>query len=83
MNHFKFSHAAENGVFVSATLDGDKGTLIVRMESKKETKLKLYLPDGAKKLLKTNLTSKPEGKSFSVTLPANKTIELQYKYVAR
>lgn len=75
--------AAENGVFVSATLDRDKGTLIVRMESKKETKLKLYLPDGAKKLLKTNLPSKPEGKSFSVTLPANKTIELQYKYVAR
>lgn len=75
---------AENGAQVSLNLDGEKGVLVIRMESKKETVVNLVLPEGAKKLLKTNLAQKPEGKQqFSVTLPANKTIELQYKYVAR
>ncbi len=74
---------AENGVFVSATLDGDKGTLIVRLESKKEASVHLYLPVGAKKLLKTNLSAKPDGKNFKITVPANKTIELQYKYAVK
>lgn len=75
---------AENGVSVSLNLDGEKGLLVIRMESKKETAVNLTLPEGAKKLLKTNLAQKPDGKQqFKVTLPANKTIELQYKYVAR
>ena len=74
---------AENGTLVTVNLDGEKGVLVVRMENKKETVINLTLPDGAKKLLKTNLSQKPDGKQFKVTLPANKTIELQYKYVAR
>lgn len=75
---------AENGVNVSVTLDGDKGLLVIRLESKKEAKVTLRLPVNAKKLLKTNLSNKPEGKtSFDLTVPANKTIELQYKYVGR
>lgn len=74
---------AENGVAVSAQLDGAKGTFTVRLESKKEATVELYLPDGAKKLLKTNLASKPDGKHFEVTVPANRFVELQYKYVLR
>lgn len=76
--------AAENGVNVSCSLDGDKNLLIIRLDSKKEAKVKLRLPEHAKKLLKTNLSNKPDGKTaFDLTVPANKTIELQYKYVGR
>lgn len=74
---------AENGVFVSASLDGDKGLMIVRLESKKEAAVTLHLPENAKKLLKTNLSVKSTGKEFDITVPANKTIELQYKYAVR
>ncbi|MCM1194936.1 MAG: glycoside hydrolase family 95 protein [Firmicutes bacterium] len=74
---------AENGAEAFASLDGEKGLLTVRLSSKKETKITLYLPDNVKKLLKTNLSVKPEGKVAKITLPANKTIELQYKYAAR
>lgn len=74
---------AENGVYISASLDADKNILVVKLESKKETTVNLYLPVGAKKLLKTNLSVKPDGRNFKVTLPANKTIELQYKYLVK
>lgn len=68
------------GVFVSVNLDGEKGVLVVRLESKKEANIRLHLPHNVKKLLKTNLSVKPEGKQFDVTVPSNKTVELQYKY---
>lgn len=74
---------AENGAFVSVNLDGTKGVLTVKLESKKTVNVTLHLPDNAKKLLKTNLTVKPEGKKFSCTVPANKSVEVQYKYVVR
>lgn len=75
---------AENGALVSVNLDGEKGVLVIRLESKKETTINLTLPAEAKKLLKTNLQQKPDGKQqFKFTLPANKTVEFQYKYVAR
>ena len=74
---------AQNGVLVSVNLDGEKGVLVVKLESKKEAAVTLHLPENAKKLLKTNLSVKPEGKVFNVTIPANKSVELQYKYLAR
>lgn len=74
---------AENGAWVSANLDGEKGTFTVKIESKKEVTFTLHLPQGAKKLLKTNLSNKPTAQTFSVTVPANKTIELQYKYMVK
>ena len=70
---------AENGVAVAATLDADKGTFAVKLEAKKETALKLLLPDSVKKLVKTNLPEKPTGKSLSLTVPAGKSVELQYR----
>ncbi|MCH5152116.1 MAG: glycoside hydrolase N-terminal domain-containing protein [Clostridiales bacterium] len=70
---------AENGVAVSVSMDGDKGTLSVKLDSKKETFVNLMLPDNVKKLTKTTLQVKPVGKNFDVTVPANKTVELQYK----
>lgn len=74
---------AENGVEVSVSLDGTKDTITIRLESRKEAQVDLYLPECAKKLLKTSLVVKPEGRHFSVTVPANKAVELQYKYVTR
>ncbi len=68
------------GVFVSVNLDGEKGVLVVRLESKKEANIRLHLPHNVKKLLKTNLSVKPEGKQFDVAVPSGKTVELQYKY---
>ncbi len=73
----------EGGVSVSVVLDGAKGTLNVRLESKKEAKIELFLPEEVKKLTKTNLQTKPEGRHFNLTIPANKAVELQYKYVSR
>ncbi|MDE7454275.1 MAG: hypothetical protein K2M64_00400, partial [Clostridia bacterium] len=74
---------ATTGALVFANLDADKGTFSVRIESKKEVKFTLHLPEFAKKLVKTNMSNKPSGRSFEVTIPANKAIELQYKYQAR
>lgn len=74
---------AENGTLVTAFVDAEKETLTVRLESKKANNVTLYLPDNVKKLLKTNLSNKPDGKKISLTVPANKTIELQYKCVLR
>ena len=79
-NNVKFeSFIAENGVTVSASMDGDKNTLTIKLDSKKEAYVNLLLPANVKKLTKTNLDVKPEGKNFDVTVPANKTVELQYK----
>ena len=74
---------AENGVTVSASIDSDKGVLVVRLTSKKEANVDLHLPVGAKKLLKTNMSVKPDGRNFKVSIPANKTIEIQYKYAVK
>ena len=70
---------AENGIVVSASLDGDKGVFSVRLEAKKETAVQLLLPDNVKKLVKTNLAEKPVGKSLALTVPAGKSVDLQYK----
>ena len=70
---------AECGVSVFASLDADKGVMSVKLESKKEAYVNLYLPKFIKKLIKTNLGVKPEGNNFDVTVPANGTVELQYK----
>ena len=70
---------AENGTVVAASLDGDKGVFAVKLEAKKETSVKLLLPDNVKKLVKTNLSEKPVGKSIEFTVPAGKSVELQYK----
>ena len=70
---------AENGASVNASLDGEKGVFAVRVEAKKETSVQLLLPDFVKKLVKTNLPEKPAGKSVSFTVPAGKSVELQYK----
>lgn len=74
---------AENGVAVSVKVDENKNTLFIKLESKKQTEVDLVLPDGVKKLLKTNLQEKPEGKRFTCTIAAGKAVELQYKFVAR
>lgn len=74
---------AENGVAVSVKVDESKNTLSIKLESKKQTEVDLVLPDGVKKLLKTNLQEKPEGKRFTCTIAAGKAVELQYKYVVR
>ena len=73
----------ENGAVVSASLDSDKGVVNIEIQAKKETEIDLYLPDNAKKLIKTNLADKPQDKNFTVTVGANKTVQLQYKYSAR
>ena len=70
---------AENGVTVAASLDGDKGVFAVKLEAKKETNVQLLLPDNVKKLVKTNLSTKPTGKIVDFTVPAGKSVELQYK----
>ena len=70
---------AENGVVVSVSLDGDKGVFAVKLEAKNQTEVKLLLPDFVKKLVKTNLPTKPTGKSVELTVPAGKSVELQYK----
>lgn len=67
---------AENGVTVSASLD-EKNVFTVNLTSKKETRVHLYLPKFVKRLVKTNLETKPDGKDFYVTV--NKTVKLQYK----
>lgn len=74
---------AENGVAVSVKVDESKNTLSIKLESKKQTEVDLVLPEGVKKLLKTNLQEKPEGKRFTCTIAAGKAVELQYKYVVR
>ncbi len=74
---------AENGVAVSVKVDENKNTLFIKLESKKQTEVDLVLPEGVKKLLKTNLQEKPEGKRFTCTIAAGKAVELQYKFVAR
>ncbi len=70
---------AENGVSVSAGIDLDKKNLFVELESKRESYVTVHLPDCIKKLLKTNLSQKPDGTSFGITVPAGKTVELHYK----
>ena len=71
---------AENGAVVSASLDSDKGVFNVSLEAKKETLVKLLLPDFVKKLLKTNLPQKPtDNKSVALSLAPGKRVELQYK----
>ena len=76
----KFSQfIAENNVVVYASQDFDKGKFTVKLESKKETRVHLYLPDYVRKLIKANLPTKPVGKNFAFTIPANKSVILQYK----
>ena len=70
---------AENGAVVSASLDSDKGVFTVSLEAKKETLVKLLLPDFVKKLIKTNLPQKTNDKSLALSLAPNKRVELQYK----
>ena len=78
--NIKFTQfVAENNVFVSASQDIDKGLFTVKLESKKEVHVSLHLPPYVKRLLKANLAEKPIGKSFELTIPANKSVELQYK----
>lgn len=74
---------AENGVAVSVKLDDTKATVTIKLESKKDATVDLVLPEGTRKLLKTNLAEKPTEKRFDVTIPAGKCVELQYKYVVR
>ena len=76
----KFSQfIAENSVVVSASQDFDKGQFNLRLESKKDAHVHLYLPNYVKKLVKTSLAEKPVGKNFLFTIPAGKAVELQYK----
>ena len=70
---------AENGVVASASFDADKKLLRVSLECKKETTVRLYLPDFVKKLTKSTLPFKPQGNGFELTVPAGKKAELQYK----
>lgn len=71
--------AAENGVTVSASYDAEKKTLVVALESKRETDVHIYLPEFVKKLVKINMGVKASGKNFNITLPAGKAVELRYK----
>ncbi|MCH5152395.1 MAG: glycoside hydrolase N-terminal domain-containing protein [Clostridiales bacterium] len=78
----KFSQfVAENNVVVHACQDFDKGKFTVKLESKKEAHVHLYVPDYVKKLVKSPFAKneKPSGKNFELTIPANKAIFLQYK----
>ncbi len=68
---------AENGVTVSASYDCDKKTLSVRLESKKETDIRLYLPDFVKKQIKSD-SVKTLGNDV-LTVPAGKALELHYR----
>lgn len=70
---------AENGVEVSANYDADKKSFYLTLKSKKETVVRLYLPNFAKKLTKSNLPFSPRDNCFNVTLSAGKIVELQYK----
>ena len=78
----KFSgFLAENNVVVYASQNYDKGKFTVKLDSKKETRVHLYVPEYVKKLIKSPFAKneKPSGKDFFVTIPANKTVVLQYK----
>ena len=78
----KFSgFVAENNVVVYASQDYEKGKFTVKLESKKDVRIHLYLPSYIKKLLKSPFAKKerPSGKDFELTIPANKAIMLQYK----
>ncbi len=70
---------AENGIEVCAYYDAGKKTLRVRLESKKETRIRLFLPNFVKKLVKSTLPDKTEGVDVSLTLPAGRSVELSYK----
>ncbi len=70
---------AENGVEASATFDAEKGMLNIKLDSKRETSLHLYLPDCVKKVVKTKSSPKTDAKDFVVTVPAGKSLELNYK----
>ena len=79
-SNVKFSQfIAENGVVVSASQDFDNGKFTVKLESKKEAHVHLYLPNYVRKLIKANLVEKPVGKNFEFIIAANKAVELQYK----
>ena len=78
----KFSQfVAENSVVVHASQDFDKGKFTVKLESKKEAQIHLYVPDYVKKLVKSPFAKneKPSGKNFWLTIPANKAVFLQFK----
>ena len=78
-SNVKFSQfVAENNVVVSASQDVDKGKLTVKLESKKEACVRLYLPENLKKLVKTNLDEIPVGNNFDITIPAGKAVEIHY-----
>ncbi len=68
-----------NGVEAAASYDAEKRILRVTLQSKKEVDVHLYLPQFVKKLVKSTLPDKAEGKNFYVTVPSGKTVELQYK----
>ena len=72
---------AENNVVVYASQDFDKGKFTVKLESKKDIRIHLYLPSYIRKLIKSSFSKKerPQGKDFEITIPANKSIMLQYK----
>ncbi|MCH5156771.1 MAG: glycoside hydrolase N-terminal domain-containing protein [Clostridiales bacterium] len=81
-SNIKFSQfVAENNVVVSAIQDSDKGRLTVKLESKKEAHIHLYLPDYVKKLVKATSVDKKKikGKDFEITVYAGSTVELVYK----
>ncbi len=69
---------AVSGVEVSAEADLEKKFLRVRLESKKETNVTLYLPEWVKKLVKSNM-GKAEGNRLDLTLSAGKAAEFYYK----
>ena len=81
-NNVKFSQfIAENNVVVYASQDFEKGKFIVKLESKKEARVHLYVPNYVKKLVKSPFAKKekPTGKNFELTIPANKSVFLQFK----
>ncbi len=78
---------AENGVTVSAETNSGKNLLRVRIESRKETEIDLYLPSGVKKLQKSNVCDKLSDGAFKsvlgVKVAAGKAAEFLFKYVVR
>lgn len=74
---------ATNGCEVSVDLNMKSAQLSVEVRAKKNCKFDLYLPDGAKKMLKTNTKLAFDSEFLcvpSVELSANKTATFLFKY---
>ncbi len=69
----------ESGVTVSARLDPGKKSLTVKLDSKRDTYIRLYLPTFAGRLIKNSLGGKADNRPLGLTVPAGKTVELVYK----